>query len=521
MGVLRLWGERPTPLNRVSGAAGRVKNFCSNADEEWQRYQKWQLGLQKVNIPAYDQKMALNQIATIKTTVGGNFEVVPWDVDSTGSAIREHLEQQTELSMKLKPGVNHDILLESDDDVVSLSIGRGTFAQTIEDETGGENQYDVKARTKREKRSARQSGRLEIYDMLDSMAWTQLPDTAKDLYTKLGWDERNWDSGSAPSEEMAWKMLTQEQQATATSLGYEQDTWDEWNDLSEDQKAMWGVLGWDAENWETGEGVSAENVSWHSLSAEQRHAATQLGFSQDAWDDFEDLPEDKQQLWGVLGWNAENWANNLYAEGVESENSSWDALSLEQRLAAQKLGFSQDTWDEWTDLPEENQHSWAMLGWNADNWATGEGVEAEGLAWGQLSQEQREAAEHLGFSQDTWDDWSDLLDEKQALWGQLGWNADNWASGAGVAAEDLNWQSLSTQQREAASALGFSQDTWDDFEDLPAERQKLWEVLGWDAQNWASGEGVESEKLMWDELHSSQQEAAQELGFSKNEWDGK
>jgi len=202
---------------------------------------------------------------------------------------------------------------------------------------------------------------------------------------------------------LPWEALTADQQETAAKLGYAQDSWDEWEDLTEEQQQLWDVLGWTAENWATGDGVESENLSWSEMNAEQREAAEELGFVQDSWDEWDDLPAEKQKLWGVLGWTVENWSNNTYGEGVESENVSWNGLSQAQREAAEELGFVQDTWDEWDDLSADKQKLWGVLGWTAENWATGDGVESENLSWSEMSAEQIEAAEGLGLSADVWD----------------------------------------------------------------------------------------------------------------------
>ena len=255
-------------------------------------------------------------------------------------------------------------------------------------------------------------------------------------------------------------MLTTNQQETATLLGYDQDTWDEWSDLSPKQQELWGVLDWTAENWATGDGVETENLSWHALSQAQRDAAEELGLAQDTWDEWSDLPLEKQEQWGVLGWSKDNWSSNV--GGVESESLEWGALSAEQLAAAQALGFARDTWDSWSDLSPKLQELWGVLGWTAGNWATGDGVEAEAMSWSALTQAQRDAAEELGFSQDAWDEWSDLPAEKQELWNVLGWTAENWSTGEGVKTEKLSWEELSAEQRTAAELLGFPHDAWDE-----------------------------------------------------------
>jgi len=66
------------------------------------------------------------------------------------------------------------------------------------------------------------------------------------------------------------------------------------------------------------------------------------------WENFywEDLSRDEQQLWAILGWNEALWnANNP----PPSANMEWDQLTLTQRNAAERLGFTPELWDGFED----------------------------------------------------------------------------------------------------------------------------------------------------------------------------
>lgn len=52
-----------------------------------------------------------------------------------------------------------------------------------------DNEYAVKASQKREKRAERQTGRLQIYQILDTFAWDELPEAAQQMYSDLGWSQ--------------------------------------------------------------------------------------------------------------------------------------------------------------------------------------------------------------------------------------------------------------------------------------------------------------------------------------------
>ena len=58
--------------------------------------------------------------------------------------------------------------------------------------------------------------------------------------------------------------------------------------------------------------------------------------------------------------------------------------------------------------------------------------------------------------------WADMTEEEQALWMELGWNAESWEGEAKQpASEDKYWKQLSEKEQAAATALGYTKETWD------------------------------------------------------------
>ena len=86
--------------------------------------------------------------------------------------------------------------------------------------------------------------------------------------------------------------------------------WDlEWSDLSADEQALFGVLGWKEGSWEEDDDApESDEKDWEELSAKEQAAATKLGFTEELWDaededddeddeddeDEEDKPEDSK-----------------------------------------------------------------------------------------------------------------------------------------------------------------------------------------------------------------------------------
>lgn len=57
---------------------------------------------------------------------------------------------------------------------------------------------------------------------------------------------------------------------------------------------------------------------------------------------------------------------------------------------------------------------------------------------------------------------------------------------------------------------------WDDME---PPVQEAWEMLGWDADLWESGDQPESESKPWEDLSEEEQTAAKILGYTPEKWD--
>ncbi|MFI3190319.1 MAG: hypothetical protein QX190_12255 [Methylococcales bacterium] len=63
---------------------------------------------------------------------------------------------------------------------------------------------------------------------------------------------------------------------------------------------------------------------------------------------------------------------------------------------------------------------------------------------------------------------------------------------------------------------------WDDlkWDELSAEEQKIWGVLGWDSKSWNQlAPEPASDKTAWDKLSKEEQAAASSLGYDPKSWD--
>ena len=67
------------------------------------------------------------------------------------------------------------------------------------------------------------------------------------------------------------------------------------------------------------------------------------------WNQFKwnELSQDEQQLWGILGWEEANWdgTGTQPVPVPASDSKSWDELTENERSAAEDLGHSEADWN--------------------------------------------------------------------------------------------------------------------------------------------------------------------------------
>ena len=94
------------------------------------------------------------------------------------------------------------------------------------------------------------------------------------------------------------------------------------------------------------------------------------------------------------------------------------------------------------------------------------------------------------------------------------------------AAEHKHWHDLTAEEKEAAETLGWSEGAWDHkyehsyWKDIPELVKKAAESVGFDEAMWDSDEWPESLKhKSWDDLTKKEKRAMNVFGYHKNAWD--
>ena len=103
--------------------------------------------------------------------------------------------------------------------------------------------------------------------------------------------------------------------------------------------------------------------------------------------------------------------------------------------------------------------------------------------------------------------WDDLYLSEQRLWAILGWDADKWTGVPAAVMPASNWRAwvqLTPVEQGAASALGYDENSWN--VQLPRTPEGDVEIF------WS--------QFGWDELYAGEQQLYAYLGWNEASWSG-
>lgn len=291
-----------------------------------------------------------------------------------------------------------------------------------------------------------------------------------------------------------------------------------WDEVEPKEAAK--VLRYREETWNLPGTARVESRKFSRLNVNQTAAAERLGFTELSWDCYQlhffsgytwrELEESGYQIyWEIMGWNRTMWEGD--ADAPESFYTSWNSLNETHREAARAVCYFRETWDQvdislWEEIraienepdltqdnipnleveyqyPELRYVPWSevepleaalTLGYTEETWNSPGRADIEGFTFSQLNANQTAAAERLGFTELSWDcyqnhffwgypSWLALKETGfHVHWQALGWNVLNWEGyEASPETEEIDWDLLDESQREAARRLCFFEETWD------------------------------------------------------------
>lgn len=142
-----------------------------------------------------------------------------------------------------------------------------------------------------------------IYPDFRFQPWQDLDTTTRNLALQLGYDEQSWDHpGRNPLEDVSYSRVSvrfsPEYQSILGQLGFTTNSYDcwinhyrasSWDELTQRQiVGFYETLGWTRATWTSQNSRlqpdETESQNWNELTGEQRHAAEQLCYIQELWD---------------------------------------------------------------------------------------------------------------------------------------------------------------------------------------------------------------------------------------------
>lgn len=214
---------------------------------------------------------------------------------------------------------------------------------------------------------------------------------------------------------------------------------------------------------------------------------------------------------GLRGSNAPppTWNDDVSGEGTTTDTETWKPTVFDgiYREVDDLITSSTDTptivvYDtdgfDWEDLPAFAKNAATTLGYDQRSWDNDSLNEQR--SWERLSMAEQEAAVALGYHHEYWNEFygNDVRPNPVA-------NAnanddmddmdDATATPTEIAWDGLNWADLPDRVKDAAKQLGYTEDSWDNETPFP---------------------GIERH---WDELSPSEHTAAMSLGWDRSYWE--
>ncbi|KAL7532622.1 hypothetical protein ACHAXR_009153 [Thalassiosira sp. AJA248-18] len=198
-------------------------------------------------------------------------------------------------------------------------------------------------------------------------------------YEALGWTQGHWGGTTgevAYAETKWWDQFTDNEKKAANALCYFQQNWDEvdltpntsyfphpmpdfryvpWGELDAVTKnTAAGLLNYTEELWDNLGTSVAEKNTFRNLDAIERKGALELGFYIHTWDCFMNhyrslfwstLSDDLKVDIETLGWTEAMWCDES-DELPSSKSKPWIDLTPDEKAAATRLCYFQETWDD-------------------------------------------------------------------------------------------------------------------------------------------------------------------------------
>mmetsp|Transcript_11286 Transcript_11286/g.22555 ORF Transcript_11286/g.22555 Transcript_11286/m.22555 type:complete len:373 (+) Transcript_11286:228-1346(+) len=274
------------------------------------------------------------------------------------------------------------------------------------------------------------------------------------------------------------------------------------------------------------------------------------------WQDLDPVVQNIAET--KLGYTPVTW--NVHGL-ADIERLGWWQMTPDQEEGAKAIGFNEETWDcfihhyssyLWSEIVDYNYvDHFRNLGWTESSWNGNDELPAtEAKWWGQLTDDEKKAANGLCYFEDNWNmidmnpndsifphpkpdfrfvPWNDLPSySKTTAENALGYDEFSW-NNLGVNIAELNtFLNLNSTQREGLLEIGFYTHTWDcwmnhylayKWNSFHGKQKTAIETLGWTETSWNDlEEAPDTEITFWEDLTPEEKAAATQLCYFEETW---
>ena len=157
-------------------------------------------------------------------------------------------------------------------------------------------------------------------------------------------------------------------------------------------------------------------------------------------------------------------------------------------------------------MPTEIQSAFSVLGWYETAWDEGINPPSENMDWNELTLEMQEAASLIGYTQESWDAEEATTVDK----------LDDDSTNIGNATDSTDGTAI-TEDLDNTADTDYYEDY--DWTELPTDVQEAATNLGWSESLWDNDGTSWSDEIFWDDLPPEAKEAAAVLGYDQASWD--
>jgi len=413
------------------------------------------------------------------------------------------------------------------------------------------------------------------------MEWSLLNQTEQAYASDdLGYSQDSWNNpGNNTVEEWSFRDLYDSEAEGALGLGLDSEAWDchinhyygyWWSDLAKNgYDVYFSILGWDEDKWDNGSSEpETEGMEWDDMSAEQRNAAEQVCFFEELWNGVP-IPQ-----WDMSVLSSSNGPSNLPSNArsesptkapidtptpgpTKSPSSSpvyQASLSPTRKpttkptskppsteafktsaLRSEPISASSNTSTQVTKRSSEKPTTTPTL----------QPSEKPNVMLTQTQNGTYFLSSLLSETNDLplnphaenippkrfmeWDMLSDI-DQSYAV-DKLEYSQNTWNNPGSNSVEEWSFHDLYDSEVEGALGLGLDSEAWDCHinhyygywwsELVEKGIDRYYSVLGWDEDKWDNGTSpAETEGMEWDDMSEEQREAAEQVCFFRELWNG-